>query len=224
MKTLFIFAHMDDETILSYGTAKKLKTDNHTNSLLTICGYGRVANTREDMIKQKIRFDSYNQNVKDVYDNVTLGRFYDLCIEENKLKYLIEQTIRIEKPDVIITHSDSDIHFEHKLVFNTVLLSTRFTDSFKTDTNLKSLVSAISPTSYWSYGHGHNININKYVDISGNFIKGKEEALRRYEITEMNFTKNDIRSTDSILLFNKMHGRTIHADAAEVYEVIYELS
>ena len=37
MNILFIYAHMDDETILSYGTMCRFIRDGHTVRLLTAC-------------------------------------------------------------------------------------------------------------------------------------------------------------------------------------------
>jgi LmbE family N-acetylglucosaminyl deacetylase len=41
---LFIYAHMDDETILSYGTIKKLSINNKV-CIATLCGISRNKNT-----------------------------------------------------------------------------------------------------------------------------------------------------------------------------------
>jgi len=40
-KVLFIYAHMDDETILSYGTMKYLNEIGCSINVLCLCGNGR---------------------------------------------------------------------------------------------------------------------------------------------------------------------------------------
>jgi hypothetical protein len=40
----FIFSHIDDETILSYGTLKKLALNNSIN-IITMCGISRNKDT-----------------------------------------------------------------------------------------------------------------------------------------------------------------------------------
>ena len=50
MRWLFAYAHMDDETILSYGTMKKLADDGDEVYAVCMCGNGRGGfKTEEDV-------------------------------------------------------------------------------------------------------------------------------------------------------------------------------
>jgi len=61
MKCLFIYAHLDDETILSYGTMMKFAKDCSIHVAI-ICGEGRNVTIEQNIAIQKTRIAAFAQN------------------------------------------------------------------------------------------------------------------------------------------------------------------
>lgn len=208
---LFIYTHMDDETILSYGTIKKLSI-NHKVVVATLCGAGRIGNMsfKRDLVFQqninalKVEWIKFND-----YQDLTLNKdIIDNCLHDIFEKY---------QPNVVFTHSQKDLHFEHRLVAEQVLLKCRSIPN----SSVKTLYTTVSPTYTWTYGQYGNFQPNTFVDIS-EFAKEKQEALKLYNM-ELPKNQNDNRSVNSILTQNKMYGYTIGVEYCEPYEQIFNI-
>ena len=132
---LFIYAHIDDETILSYGTLAKLSKDNNV-LLVTLCGNGRENNYKKDRVKQ------YCQICRKININHTSLAENDLALDKNKISNYLNNCILSFKPDIVFTHSQKDLHFEHRLVAEQVLLNCRNIPN----STVKSLYTTVSPT------------------------------------------------------------------------------
>lgn len=213
MKVLAIFAHMDDETILSYGTLRKLRDMGYTTELYTLCGLGR---TNSD--NQKDRISAYQKITSKLVDKVSTEKVHDLTLTEDFTNKVIIDKITTFKPNIVITHSGGDLHFEHRLIYNSTLLACRL----HTSQYVKALYSAMATTETWSHNSYKPLNINQFFDIS-RYLSAKRDALNKYKQNELNFQRFDNRSVDSIINKNKMYGFTCGVEACEAYEQIFSV-
>ena len=90
MKALFIYAHMDDETILYYGTMLKLQASGEV-SILILCGKGRNATTDENMLLQQKRFLAFKENCS--MFNYKLLPYKDITLKQSDVKEAMQTHI-----------------------------------------------------------------------------------------------------------------------------------
>jgi LmbE family N-acetylglucosaminyl deacetylase len=207
---LFIYAHMDDEAILSYGTLAKL-TKNNNILLVTLCGNGRENDYKKSRVKQ------YCQILRKLNINHTSLIENDLSLDKNKIFNYLNNCILGFKPNIVFTHSQNDLHFEHRLVAEQVLLNCRNIPN----STIKTLYTTVSPTYNWTYGQYGSFQPNTFIDIS-EYVKEKEEALKLYNM-ELPENQLDNRSIDSIMTWNKMYGHTIGVKYVEPYEQVFSI-
>ena len=89
---MFIYAHMDDETINSYGTIRRLAESGNQITIFCLCGNGRTAVDQSD---RKYAFDNMFSNEK-----ITTMRyvFDDMSLKENEARSCIEWMVEEIKP------------------------------------------------------------------------------------------------------------------------------
>lgn len=211
MTFLFIYAHMDDETMMSYGLMQKLIVDQHDVHLLTLCG-----NSRKDGSPTSSRKNAYKRNMAFLTSCHTCG-YRDLTLTDHIVNNVVYKELSRVQPQHVITHSPADQHFEHRLISNSVLLQCRI----KGQSSIKSLSYAVLPTinqAYYQYGNFHP---NKFVDIT-HYIDSKIAAMRQYvDIGEIPQDNNDIRSLQSVLTQDRMWGFQIGVKYAEAYQQVF---
>ena len=209
-KTIFfIYAHMDDETIFSYGTIKKLSLNNNV-IVITLCGNGRKNFNNK-------RYLAYKQILKNIGIQFISYKNFDLTLSKKNIDSHLNYLFDKYSPNIIFTHSNKDLHFEHKLISEQVLLNCRNIPN----STVKSLYTTVSPTYNWTYGQYGSFQPNTFIDIS-EYAKEKEEALKLYDM-ELPKNQLDNRSIDSIMAWNKMHGHTIGVKYAEPYEQVFSI-
>lgn len=210
-KYLFIYAHMDDETILSYGTIRRLRDNGHKVYVLTVCGNGRKDASNENTAKRKQAvFDSLGKYATDML----VGNFYDLNIAESPLEKLITEQMEKIKPDVVVTHTSSDLHKDHVLVNNIATVALRKKPGFQ----VSQFLTTQGPVNRWNYGN-NKFAPNVFFDISA-YVVDKAQSLIKF-IGEIPDAPEDLRSPTSIIEENKMHGRVMGVSFCEVYEQIF---
>lgn len=120
MKVLFAYAHLDDETILSYGTMRRFVRENHDVRILTMCR-GRAGQSQDR------RLAAYDSIMAYLKVSAVCGGYDDLSLTENAVKGLMREQIADFKPELLITHSPCDLHFEHRMLADCSLLEVRQT-------------------------------------------------------------------------------------------------
>lgn len=209
MNILFIYAHMDDETILSYGTMRRFIRDGHAVRLLTACR-GRANAPQEK------RLTAFGKIIGRLEINTVCGGFDDLSLTEASAKELIREQISEFKPELVVTHSVHDMHFEHRMLADCALLETRHTGAH----GIRKLWQTASQVNSWTYGQFGNFNPNVFVDIS-EFMSEKLKAVSLYT-GELPADNLDNRSADAVMMWNRLHGCTTHVEFAEPYQQIFE--
>ena len=208
---LFIYAHMDDETILSYGALKKISINNKV-VVATLCGIGR---NKDNYLE---RDSAYQQNINSLnVEWIKFNDYQDLTLNKDIINSCLNCIFEKYKPNIVFTHSQKDLHFEHRLVAEQVLLHCRNIPN----STIKSLYTSVSPTYNWTYGQYGSFQPNTFINIS-EYANEKEEALKLYDM-ELPENQLDNRSVDSIMTWNKMHGHTIGVEYAEPYEQVFSI-
>ena len=83
---LFIFAHLDDETILSYGTLLKFIDLGMNCHVCCICGNGRDCS-------QAARQDAFVKNMRNANATYSTYSNYDLQLTSNSIKTTVSDEI-----------------------------------------------------------------------------------------------------------------------------------
>lgn len=207
---MFVYAHMDDETIMSYATIHKLKTNNKLK-VITLCG-----NSRIDDINYKSRQNAHSDILNSLDIEYIRYPNNDLCLDKNTIHKHIDENVKDFKPTTIFTHSMKDLHTEHRMVFDSVMLLSRNINK----SPIKRILTAVSPTYSQTYGQYGMFNPNYFVSFDKEIMKEKEKFLKLYK-TELYQDGNDCRSINSIKNWNKMYGYTMNCDYCEPYEQIF---
>lgn len=142
-KWLFVFAHLDDETILAYGTIAKLAATGNEVRVAICCGAGRAG---RDNQKRMAAFQASVAEAGASSDWI-VGQT-DLDLTPDKVDSLLEANLPKFRPDVVATHSMASLHPEHRMVAERVLTACRPSCS----SSVSALLAACSPAD--SLGHG----------------------------------------------------------------------
>lgn len=214
---LFIYTHLDDETILSYGTMCKFAADNNKINILILCGQGRNTGISANVEKQQQRIEAFARNCKDF--NYKLCQHKDITLTADVIKEDINTCINNVSPDMVFSHSMSDLHYEHRMVAEEVLVACRRHRRL----TVKELYAAVSPAGIMqAFNLKNTFTPNYFVDIS-DYIAQKKQALALYSM-ELPADNNDIRSSESIVAQNKQYGRLMNTGYCEAYQQIFKLT
>ena len=217
MRILCIAAHPDAEVLGCGGTLAKYAMGGHKIFLLVL-GEGvmsRPGANREDI-------ECLEEQCKKT--SVLLGidgppvflRFPDNRFDEIGLLTLVRVVERVIKgvcPDVIYTHSGSDLNIDHELTNRAVLTATRPVAGMKPT----ELVAFESPSSTeWSFGKQQFVP-NAFVNIKETLDK-KIEAVRIYKDEIRPFPHP--RSPEALIARAKYWGSVSGLPAAEAFMVL----
>ena len=133
-KYLIVASHPDDETLGCGATIYSLRKKNNAVKIIFL-GEGSTCRFNSNTSK-KVLDKVISQRKKFCLDALKILKvkdysFYDLpCgkfdqIPILKLAKIVENEISKFKPNVIFTHSDSDVHVDHQRTFQAVLQATR---------------------------------------------------------------------------------------------------
>ena len=112
--------------------------------------------------------------------NLPCGRFDTVPIID--IAKIVEEEISIFDPNIVITHSNTDVNNDHRLTFQAVLQSTR--PSINNNVNMVLSFEILSSTERSFY---NNFNPNYFVKLNKNDISKKQNALRCFKSEIENF-------------------------------------
>lgn len=210
---LFVYAHMDDETIMSFGTMMKLKSIGCNIFVACLCGKGR-----SNEQNQSSRRQAFVNTVQKVGAKYLLFDNYDLSLTGKVVKECIARVFHEFDPDTVFTHSCADIHDDHRLVAKEMLIKCRKTP----DSHVKAFFSSVLPSYAWSYDQlNQAFQANTFFDIT-EFMTCKNEALNSYS-SELKYECNDFRSIQAINDFDRVIGHKMSADFGEEFQQIFSM-
>lgn len=212
-KWLFVFAHMDDETILAYGTASKLAALGNEVRIAVCCGAGRKD------ADQASRAEVFNSNVREIGAAASWrADSIDMALVRKDVDSFVEKQIEAFSPEVVATHSIASLHPDHRLVAERVLTACRSTQFSTTE----AVLAACSPADALGHGQLGSFQPDFFVDTSA-WIDAKKAALERYAaVGEIPGSLSlDARSVAAILANDKLHGMEMATEACETWKLVF---
>ena len=225
-KYLIVVAHPDDETLGCGGLISNLSEKKNLVKIIflgegTSCRY----NESEDLkiVKKEInKREKFCRNalkilkVRDFkFFNLPCGKFDQIPILN--IAKIIEYEIKKFKPNVILTHSSSDVHVDHKICYQACLQASR-----PSNKNLIEEFYSFEIPSATDKNYEKPFKPNYFVEISKKSLKNKINALKCYktEISNHPFS----RSTDLIKNLAVVRGAQCGKFYAEAFKIIRKIS
>lgn len=220
-KILIVVAHPDDEVLGCGGTIAKYAEDNEIYILFLGEGITSRYSKRQDApenelaeLKEKARKAGKLLEVQDTFFlDLPDQRFETIPLLEIIKK--VEEFIRKIEPQIIFTHSSTDLNLDHRITFNAVLTAAR---PIKT-CSVKEVYSFEVPSSTeWSFQRINGVFApNVFEDVSST-IEKKVQALHAYESEMRKFPHP--RSLEGIKILAQKRGMEVGTKFAEAFELI----
>lgn len=213
-KVLFLFAHMDDEAISSYGTIRRAADEGAEVVICCACGFGRSGEAEQEL--RRGVFKGYGR----IANVTSYGMlYYDLSLTERTAQDVFDGAVMLHRPDVVVTHWAGDLHFEHRLLGMASLVSCRRIPG----SPVRQLWHVSSPAERWTYGQtGRPFTPNMFVDV-GKYMQEKRKTLDEYAKCELPEFP-DLRSAESVVRYDAQNGLVAGVDAAEAYFKVFEVA
>jgi len=213
MKILVIGAHPDDETLGMGGTIVKHTFNGYTVHVLIVTdGSSSQYENYSEMINRK---KAEAENAMDILGvkKIEFNTLPDMKLDtvpHVEINSLIEKKVRSFQPDIVYTHHWGDINKDHRLVFQSTMVSVRPTPH----QSVKEIYTYETPSSTeWSSPELNNVfKPNIFTDIS-ECIEKKIDAVKCYK-SELRPYPHP-RSLEAIRVYNNKYGIEIGVEFAE---------
>jgi LmbE family N-acetylglucosaminyl deacetylase len=219
-RVLVLAVHPDDETLGCGGTLLKHKFNKDEIHWLIVTDIKKSEGFSQSAIeKRKIEINKVNQVFN--FDSVTNLGLSTAKLDEYSMSSLIEKissVINKIKPNIIYLPFKSDIHTDHKAVFNAAYSCTK---TFRYPFIKKIyMMETLSETEFSLSTKDESFIPNMFVDIS-DFINKKIEVMKFYEgeLGDHPFP----RSIKNIKALATFRGATAGCDYAESFVLIKEI-
>ena len=219
-RVLIIVAHPDDEVLGCGGTiAKHIYNGDKVFCIYLADGItARNFNTNKTLIQRKQSLIKVEKFLGFKWIRKFCGKFRDQRLDAVNLLdiiKIIEEAKKEVNPDIIYTHSQSDLNIDHRLVAEASLVAFRPTAS----QSFKAILSFEIPsaTDYGGNIIKRNFNPNFIVNIK-KFWKIKKKAINLYKHEILKFPNS--RSLKGIEALHITRGVQNGIEIAEAFEVI----
>ncbi|MDD5086535.1 MAG: PIG-L family deacetylase [Candidatus Nanoarchaeia archaeon] len=213
MKILVIAAHPDDEVLGMGGTILK-HIDQGDEVFVCMMTKGYEPDWTKEFIKNKIveaeKVDKFLGVKKRFFCGFPTARLN--TIPHGEISKGVRNVINEVKPDIIYTHSEKDIHEDHRIIFNSVMVASRPI----TENKIKIICFEILSSSEWNH---KSFCPNYYVDIE-KYIEKKIKAFSIYESEVREYPHP--RSKKGIEILAKKRGMEVCIPYAESFKIIRE--
>ena len=216
-KILVVAAHTDDEALGCGGTLLKFqKLGYEINSIFFTDGVSSRQKIKKKEISHRLK------NAKKVSKTYNFNYIYEK-FKDNQLDIypllsiiqIIEKHIEKIDPEIIFTHSQTDLNVDHQKIFEAVLVASRP----QKKTNLKRLLSFEIPCStHWNFEKLFQPNV--FIDIE-EFIQEKIKMISEYD-KEIKPSPH-ARSYENIINLAKFRGNTCNLNYAEAFRLVYQI-
>ncbi len=206
MNILVIGAHFDDEVLGVGGTIlKHLDKEDEVYACIVTLANDDYSEEYRDMMEKQWRKVSRFLGVEYItLDFPSLVYLYD---HHKELNDKIGKVINQNKPDIIYSHSPSELHYDHQCIYEACYINTRAPKRIK----------LICFETTEPYQHNKPFKPNYYIDITS-YIDKKLEALSIYK-SEM-LDPPHWRSLEGIKALAKYRGSLVSMEYAECFKII----
>lgn len=176
MKILIVVAHLDDETFGLGGFLSKINPEDVT--ILSLCR-GR------DEENCSNRIQSFNNVIEKLgIKSYLISKYFDMELDEvnlTELSSFIERFIELNKPEIVITNCENDLHQDHQKVSKAVKIACRP----NRNTSVKELYEfKIKDSQVYDYTYFDtiiNIDIDKKRELCSLYTSEKQPELENKE-------------------------------------------
>ena len=222
-KIMLVAAHPDDEILGSAGTLLFFREKGYSIKVVFLSdgesSREKIKNNKSLIQKRKEQAHKVSKLSK--FQKPVFADFPDNALDTVPLLKIIkfvENEIKKFKPNIIITHNESDLNIDHQITCRAVVTATRpSTVSF-----VKSIYCFEVPSSTENNFLKKEINFNPnlFFDIS-KFIKKKIKLLKIYEDELKKFPHS--RSLEGVEILAKYRGVQIGVKYAEAFYLLRKL-
>jgi N-acetylglucosamine malate deacetylase 1 len=212
-KILVIAAHPDDEILGVGGTILK-HVENGDEVHVCIVTSGFPPDWSEEFIRTKReeakKVDSCLGITKRYYCELPAAKLNTIAHGElnKKILAIVEEV----NPDTVYTHYENDIHKDHRIIYESVMVSTR---PIK-DKKIRVLCFETVSSSEWNLPQ---FTPNYYINIT-KFIHKKIDAFLEYKSEIKQFPHP--RSSEGLMVLAKKRGMEVNVQCAEAFKIVRE--
>ena len=212
MNVMFIFAHPDDEAYGPAGTIHKLAQKDNNVTVVSMCRGNRPG--MEEVCTE--RQAAFKKSCERLGAKPIMFDYSDCRLEYDETLKRVEELIAEHKPDLVYTHSNADIHKDHRLVSEVVQVACRP----KPDSTVNALYMCELPSSTdWGFDQFNNgFRPNVFKDVSDH-IWIKQEVMGYYSTETYHYP--DARSIESMETLAMHRGKTIGCHRAEAFQLVF---
>lgn len=217
MSIVIITPHPDDETLGCGGTILKYIENGHQVNWVIITKAGNFASDewkvkRELEIEQVAKLYGFNNTIKLNFEAATLDR-----VSDSDLVGELSKVFKEINPNVVYVPYPSDIHSDHKAVFEATMACTKW---FRYPSVEKVLAyETLSETDFTINPDANYFRPNVFVNIE-NYLEKKVEIMKVYE-SEMSAFPFP-RSEKAIRALAHVRGAASGYEAAEAFMLLKE--
>jgi len=211
-KVLVVVAHPDDEAYGCSGTLFRFRKEWLTN----LCIFTDGGNINIDKTKECVKDVS---KLLEIEHTNYLEWGIDQRLDILPLKQLVDEIdkmIDIYAPELVITHSLTDLNRDHRIVAEAVMVSTRPKPEFPVGEVWS--MEILSATD-WGFGEYGTFTPNLFVNLSTADGEAKIKAMETYSL-ELEKEKIHSRSISSIIISLENRGHTVGLCRAEAFKII----
>ena len=222
---LVVAAHPDDEVLGCGGTIKRLSSEGH-NVYTAILGEGITSRDGLNKDEKESKVEQLKEAAKEAGRLLGTEETFMYNLPDNRFDTvpILEIVKRIEslitkiRPEIIYTHSGSDLNIDHQLTFRAVLTAARPVPGSSVKTIY--VFETLSSTE-WSFGHiSPAFCPDTFINIE-NQLDAKINALRLYKTEIRQFPHP--RSVEAVQAIAARHGSNAGLKAAEAFELVRDI-
>ncbi|MFC1712005.1 PIG-L deacetylase family protein [Patescibacteria group bacterium] len=223
MNTLVVSAHPDDEAFGLGATIFKHTKQQDKVFLCILCQKvsARLNKPAESILKKQTKASAEILGVNNIFyydfENIKMNTEPRLNIIRS-----IEEVIEKVKPEIVYTHSKSDLNIDHRIVFEATMVAIKLPER-KTKKNLKSdlikqvFCYEVLSSTEWKDSLSEPYKPNVFVDIEKE-MEFKLRAVKQYKEAVKSFPHP--RSIENIKTLAKYRGMQSGFKFAEAFELV----